>query len=193
MLRRIRGGGRGSVFTPMNFLDLGNRAGVDQALSRLVKKKILQRTARGVYTYPKINPLLGELAPPPAKVAQAIAKQGSQQLQPTGASAAHQLGLTEQVPAKVEYLTDGRSRTVQIKRLPVILRQSTPRQLATAGRISGSVIQALRFLKRAHVTEETVQTLRTRLTQVQKAQLLKDIPLAPGWMGPIFRQIAAEP
>lgn len=176
----------------MDFLDLGNRAGVDQALSRLVKKKILQRTARGVYCYPKISRLLGELAPAPAKVAQAIAKQGAQQLQPTGASAAHQLGLTEQVPAKVEYLTDGRSRTVQIKRLPVILRQSTPRQLATAGRISGSVIQALRFLKRAQVTEETVQTLRARLTPLQKTQLLKDIPLAPGWMGPIFRQIAAE-
>lgn len=177
----------------MDFLDLGNRAAVDQALSRLVKKETLRRTARGVYTYPKINSLLGELAPQPTKVAQAIANQGSQQIQPTGATAAHQLGLTEQVPARLEYLTDGRSRTVQIKRLPVILRQSTPRQLATAGRISGSVIQALRFLKRAHVNEETVQILRSRLTKTQKAQLLKDIPLAPAWMGPIFRQISAEP
>ena len=33
--RRIIGKGRGAVFTPADFLDLGSRACVDQTLSRL--------------------------------------------------------------------------------------------------------------------------------------------------------------
>lgn len=192
LLRRVRGKGRGSAFSAADFLDLGTRAAVDQVLSRLVKKGGLRRAARGLYVYPKMSPLLGELSPTPAVVAEAMASRGAERLLPTGANAAHQLGLTEQVPAKVEYLTDGRSRQVMIKKLPVILRQSTPRTLATAGRISGSVIQALRFLKRENVTEAVVEKLRERLTPEQKRQLLKDLPLAPAWMGKVFRQIAGE-
>ena len=37
ILARVRGRGRGVVYVSKDFLDLGNRAAVDQALSRLVK------------------------------------------------------------------------------------------------------------------------------------------------------------
>ncbi len=43
VIRRIRGKGRGSVFVPKDFLDLGRRAAVDQALSRLVKAGTIRR------------------------------------------------------------------------------------------------------------------------------------------------------
>lgn len=178
--------------TPSEFLDLGSRAAVDQAMSRLVKKGTLRRVARGVYSYPEVSSLIGELSPQPAAVAQALARRGSQRLLPSGAYAANQLGLTEQVSAKVEYLTDGRSRQVMIKRLPVTLRQTSTKNLATAGRVSGTVIQALKFLRREHVGHEAVQILRGRLTPAEKRQLVKDIPLAPAWMAPIFHRIAEE-
>ncbi len=38
ILSRIYGSGRGSVFTPGRFLDLGSRDAVDKVLSRLVQK-----------------------------------------------------------------------------------------------------------------------------------------------------------
>ena len=47
IMRRARAGGRGSVFTPSDFLDVAGRAAVDQALSRLVKSGKLRRLARG--------------------------------------------------------------------------------------------------------------------------------------------------
>ena len=192
IMKRVRGRGRGSAATPTDFLDLGSRAAVDQSLSRLVKKSLLIRVARGLYAYPEINRLIGEVAPSPEVVAKALARRGAQKLLPSGSLAAHLLGLSDQVPSKVEYLTDGPSCRVMVKRMTVELKQTTPRNLATAGRVSGVVIQALRFLRRQQVDSDVVTTLRARLKPAERRQLVKDIPYAPAWMTPIFREIAKE-
>jgi hypothetical protein len=83
LLQRVRRRGRGSVCTPPEFLDLGTRAAVDQALSRLVRQGVLRRVSRGVYGYPEQNHLLGELSPRPEEVAKALARRGAQKLQPS--------------------------------------------------------------------------------------------------------------
>jgi ABC-type uncharacterized transport system YnjBCD ATPase subunit len=125
-------------------------------------------------------------------VAKALARRGSGKLLPSGALAANLLGLSEQVPAKAEYLTDGPSSRVMIKNLQVVLKQTTPKNLATADRVTGVVIQALRFLRRQQVGQEVVTQLRERLKPAERRQLVKDIPFAPAWMAPIFRKIAEE-
>lgn len=191
-MKRVRGRGRGSAATPADFLDLGSRAAVDQSLSRLVKKRLLTRVARGVYSYPQMNRLIGEVSPSPEEVAKALARRGCRKLLPSGALAANLLGLSEQVPSKVEYLTDGPPCRVMVKRMPVELKRTTPRNLATAGRVSGVVIQALRFLRRQQVNQELVERLRERLQPAERRQLVKDIPYAPAWMAPIFREVAGE-
>ncbi len=57
-----------------------------------------------------------------------------------GAYAADLLGLSEQVPLKLQFLTDGASRTVQIDNQTIALKHATPKNMVTAGRISGFVI-----------------------------------------------------
>ena len=193
VLSRIYGRGRGSVFSPNEFLDLGSRGAVDLALFRLLKKGLLRRVDRGVYGYPEKSRLIGELSPSPEAVAKAMARQGARKLLPSGAYAANLLGLTEQVPAKIEYLTDGPTRRVMIQKLPVVLKQTTPARLATAGRVSGTVAQALRFLRKDQVDETVIQKLRERLSEADKEQLVRDIPLVPAWVGEAFRRIAARP
>lgn len=190
VLSRIYGRGRGSVVSPSDFLDLGSRGGVDLALSRLTKKGILRRVDRGVYGYPEKSRLIGELSPRPEEVAKALARRGNRQLLPSGAYAANLLGFTEQVPVKVEYLTDGPTRRVMIRKLPVTLKQTTPARLATAGRVSGTVAQALRFLRKERVDDAIVEKLRKRLSKDDKKQLLRDIPLVPAWVGETFRRVA---
>jgi hypothetical protein len=74
------------------------------------------------------------------------------------------------VPLRLTFLAAGRSRRVQRGRQQIILKLNTPRQMATAGRISGTVIQALRWLGRDHV-DEVVSTLRRRLSDADKRQL----------------------
>jgi len=64
-------------------------------------------------------------------------------MQSSGVQAANTLGLSDQVPAKAVFLTDGTSRTFQIGTMTIPLRKTTPKNLATAGRLSGLVIRAL--------------------------------------------------
>ena len=192
ILKRIRGSGCGSVYTSREFLDIGNRTAIDKGLSRLSKKGILRRIARGIYGYPERNALIGERSPNPETVAIALARRGGQKIVPSGATAANLLGLTNQVPAKIEYLTEGPSRRIMINQLPIVLKQTTSLNMATAGRVTGTVIQALRFLRKEHVDNKTIDKLCARLSKEDKQQLLRDIRLAPAWMGTIFRKVAEQ-
>ena len=85
VLKRAKAAGAGSALTPKGFADLGNRAAVDQALSRLTKVGKIRRISRGVYDIPKNHPTLGPLSPVPDAVARAIADQSGYRLQPTPA------------------------------------------------------------------------------------------------------------
>lgn len=190
ILRRIYSGQRGSIFTPSHFLDLGSRQAIDLALHRLVKKKTLRRLARGLYEYPREHPELGTLSPDVQKVAKALAGKDRIRLQPAGAYAANLLGLSEQVPAKAVFLTDGFSRTVKIGRQEIQLRQTTPRNMAAAGRLSGLLMQAFRHLGREHITPQRMAHLKRTLPAKERRQLIKDLPLAPTWMHPFFRELA---
>lgn len=189
---RIYGGGRGSVFTPNDFLDIGGRNAVDQALSRLAAKGTIRRLARGLYEYPQEHPELGKLSPAIDKIAKALAGKDRIRLQPAGAYATNLLGLSEQVPAKVVFLTDGPSRTVKIGRQEIQLRRTTPRNMAAAGRLSGLLMQALRHLGKEHITPARVEHLKRTLPSRERQQLLKDIPLAPAWMHPLFHELAGS-
>jgi hypothetical protein len=192
MLARIKARGDGWVFSPTDFLDLGSRDAVDKTLSRMAAAASIRRVARGLYDIPRWHPIVGLTAPSVDKIAKALAGKGGTRLQPTGAYAANLLGLSDQVPAKVVFLTDGRSKRVRIDKLEIALKQTSPRIMATAGSISGLVIQALRYLGKAHVNEDTVKRLDRKLSADDRKQLAKDGGYAPAWIGDIMRRLAAK-
>lgn len=190
ILRRIRAGRRGGVFTPSDFLTLGgSRAAIDQALSRLVKGGVLRRLARGLYDYPKLHPLLGPLSPDPDDVAKALARETGSRVQIAGARAANLLGLSTQVPAQSTYLTDGPSRHVVLGQRVIVLRHASPRNLIAPGSPAGTVVQALRHLGPLHAAE--VERLAARLlSQADKKLLATNAGKAPAWMRPTLSSIA---
>lgn len=190
ILSRIRRKGQGIVHTSKDFLDLGGRVAVDHALSNLAKKGLIRRLSRGVYDYPKVNPRLGTLTPPPDAVAKALAKKTRSDLQVSGAYAANQLGLSTQVPARVVYLTDGRSKRVRVGRQTIELRHASPKNMATAGKPSGMVIQALRHVGRDNVNDEVIDRIKSALSDEDRAALRHDVDKAPDWMRPILTRLA---
>ncbi len=111
-------------------------------------------------------------------------------LQPTGAYAANLLRLSEQVPAKIDFLTDGDSRTYRILNRTIRLKRTTPRNMSAAGRTSGLVIQALRHIGKDQVTSDRIASLRKLLSTADRKKLAGDLPLAPAWMRPILRAVA---
>lgn len=192
ILEAINVRGYGSVFVPTDFLDLGSREAVDVVLHRLVRKGTIRRLARGIYDFPKEHPVLGLLQPSPEKIAEALVGRDYTRIQPTGAYAANILGLSEQVPAKVVFLTDGPSRMVKIGLTTIQLRRTTAKNMAMAGRLSGLLIQALRELGKENVTKDRLDHLKRILPADKRRELLKDIRLAPEWMHAIFRKLASE-
>lgn len=188
----IRSRGRGAVFVPADFLEFGSREAVDVALHRLVRQGTIRRLARGLYDFPKEHPVLGPLAPSAEDIARALAGRDRTRLQPAGAYAANTLGLTEQVPAKMVFLTDGPAKTVKIGSMTIQLRRTTPKNMEAAGRLSGLLIQALRELGQDHVTQQRINHLKQTIPVEKRKRLLKDLRLAPAWMHPIFRELAEE-
>jgi hypothetical protein len=190
ILATIKGRGRGCVFVPAEFYAIGSRQAVDLTLHRLWRAGVIRRLARGVYDYPKEHPVLGLLTPSAETIAKALAGRDKTRLQSSGVQAANTLGLSDQVPAKVVFLTDGTSRTVRIGTMTIQLRKTTPKNMATAGRLSGLVIQAFKALGREHVTKERVDHLKRILPLEKRRTLLDDLGFAPAWMRSLFIELA---
>lgn len=191
VLRRIQRKGRGNVFTAKDFIDIGSRAAVDQALSRFARQGVVRRLRRGLYDYPKVSKRLGLLSPSPDAVAGTLARQTGSKVQVSGARAANILGLTDQVAAKLVYVTDGSSRNVRISNQHIVLQHASSRNLAGLGRPTGTVIQALRYLGKDNVKKDTIKQLHAILTSKQRKDLQRDSLSSPDWTRKIVQQIAA--
>ena len=187
ILKRIRGKGRGSVFTPKDFLDLGSRAAVDQTLSRLAKDGTIRRIGWGLYDYPRISKRLGQLSPSPDAVIQAVAKSTGCSVYVSGARAANALGLSMQVPARLVYLTDGPSRRIQVGPQTIYLRHT--RRFMGAGSASKLVLHALSHLGKARVDDGVIGKLARDLPQRAKDALQRDSRYASTWMQPVLNRI----
>jgi hypothetical protein len=149
----------------------------------------MRRITRGLYDLPRTSPRLGRLAPSVDAVVKAVVDRDRVRVQPTGAHAAHKLGLTTQVPMRVSFLTDGPQRKYRIGKLTVTFRQTTPRNMATAGRASGLAIQALRWLGRDHVDDGVVRSLRRNLDADARRKITADLRYAPAWIADVLRRV----
>ncbi|MFN0056239.1 MAG: DUF6088 family protein [Planctomycetales bacterium] len=193
LLSQILRQGRGTVFTPKDFLGLGSRDAVDQALSRLVKNGSIQRLRRGLYYCPHTNPRLGISVPPDVdQIADAIARQTGSRIAPSGATAANQFGLSTQVPAKPVYLTDGRSKQVRVGDMVIVIKHVSPRELPIGNRTSTTVLQALRYLGKCGVDDRVLSKIRHALSPKHRLQLLQDTRYTTDWIAEAVRKIAGN-
>ncbi|MBB2671493.1 UNVERIFIED_ORG: hypothetical protein GGE44_001044 [Rhizobium esperanzae] len=77
-------------------MHLGNRAALDQALSRLAERAELIRAGRGTYMRP-VKSRFGSRPPAVEQAVEAVAQQRGEVIVSNGAAAANALGLTAQV------------------------------------------------------------------------------------------------
>lgn len=190
--QRIVGKGRGAIFAPSDFLDIGSRASVDQALSRLADQGVIRRLTRGLYDYPRLSPRFGLLAPSADDIARAVARKDNQVLQPSPAMAANQLGLSTQVPSNPTYMTDGPTRTKKIGQQVIQFRNASPKTLVGAGSKTGTVFQALRYVGKDRVDDQVIGKIARSLDARDRARLAKECRHVPAWMHPVVRQIVAH-
>ena len=110
---KIKSMKKGSIIFPSNFDDIGNVESVKKSLLRLKNKKFIERLAHGIYLYSKQDKLLGILYPSIEEIANAIAIRDKARIIPTGIKALNQLGLSNQIPMNIVFLTDGTNYGVE--------------------------------------------------------------------------------
>ena len=171
VLARIEERGRGSVLTPRDFRDLGSRGAVAVALHRLVKKEVLRNIGNGLYFFPELGGMFGESIAGTHEIVAAIAKRDGITIRETHAYAANITGISTQVPTRVAFQTDGRSRKIRLRPMrpggranEIILRRTSSRYMRARTEVGYLVIQGLRDYGRKNIgKEEYAELLRSCL------------------------------
>lgn len=177
----------GGVTSPKEFLHLGSRAAIDQALSRLTKEGKLLRVARGTYVTP-VSSRFGVRAPAPEKVVEALAAQNGELIAAHGASAANTLCLTQQAPVRQVYLTSGPGRKLKFGSAEVLLKHVPRWMLALGTDPAGAAVRALAWRGPTHA-DTSLAKLRQTLPLGEWQTLAASRVALPLWMS---RAIGAE-
>ncbi len=188
IIKKIKNFKSQKVFFVDDFIDMSNYKTVSKALERLVISGDLARVAKGIYTRPKTDPILGTLLPTTEQLANAIAKRDKARIIPTGSFALYALGLSTQVPMNIVYLTDGSARTIKLGQRTIKFKKTSPKNLATKGKVSSLVIQALKAIGKDKVTESEQRKILELLLKENPTDLEHDIRLAPEWIRKIMKE-----
>ena len=178
----------GAPIAAKSLLHLGSRAAVDQALSRLVRRGRLMRAGRGVYMRP-LESRFGLRTPSVEKVVRAVSEQRGEVVASNGAAAANALGLTTQVPIRMVYLTNGRSRTFSVGKQTVEFQHAPAWQLLLADRPAGEAVRALAWLG-PDKAGMALETLKRKLGPSAFGELVSVAPRLPTWLARSVSQAA---
>jgi len=99
------------------------------------------------------------------------------------------MGLSDQVPSRIVFLTDGPARKVKIGKREIMLQHTPPRNMATAGRKSGTIIHALRDLGKTQINDGVLAAVRRFITNSDRAAIRKDLRHAPAWIADLLRPL----
>ncbi len=185
------------VWTPIDFLDLGSRDAVDQALSRLSTSGEIRRIIRGLYDLPRHNSLTGKATnPDPRRVIDALARRDQARMLVDGLTAANDLGLTDAVPARIVVHTDSRLRLIKLGAQTITFKPTAPSRLHWAGRPGMRVVQALHWLQDtlARDRDQIASRLASILADPEHgaaiaADLRDDLTSLPDWMRRFLRPL----
>lgn len=161
-------------------LHLGNRAAIDQALSRLVRSGELMRIFQGVYMRP-ISTQFGLRAPDIGKAIAALSALWGETIVLSGGAAANRLGLTSQNPIRPVYLTSGRNRCLHFGSLMVELRHAPRGALVAPDSRAGEVVRALYWLG-PEIVEDSLDTVWSILSREEKEDIAAVRAVIPSWM-----------
>lgn len=191
ILTAIQAKGRGSIFFPSDFTSYGEVKAVGKSLERLTAKGDIVRLARGIYSYPEIDTVLGlgVLMPSIEQIAETIARRDKARIVPTGIYAMNKLGLSTQVPMNVVYLTDGAPRKVSLGNgRSIQFKYTTPRNLAFTNPLAMLVTFALKEVGKDNVTEDIAKRIKSVLQKERKENIQADEALMPAWIRNITRK-----
>ena len=186
---QIKGDEAGALYFISDFAEHGNDVFISRVLSECVNDGLLLRIANGIYCKP-IETRFGPLFPSVEELVKAIARRDNAQILPTGETAQNQLGLSTQVPMNSVYLTTGSARKLILRGRTVTLKRSVPRNFACKNDFMAALIQALKSIGKANLTEEHMSTIVGLLKEhLDDATYADDLKTAPIWVRKMLSEI----
>jgi hypothetical protein len=169
----------GQVIVPSDFKDLGTSTAIRKTLSRLVEQKVLVRMGQGVYVVPIHDKFFGEVFPSMEEIAASLAEKEHVKIKPTGQYALNKIGLSNQVPMKMVFLTNGTKKNITIGRSSIVFQPTTTKKLAMVGSISSLLFLGLEELDLNRLTESELEKIIALLKKEDQNNLKHDLKLAP--------------
>ena len=189
---KIYGHGRGWVFTLSHFVGLGSPSAILFVIFNLHKENFIRRLSQGIYDYPEQHKELGTLSPSVDAIAKALSEKYGLRIQPSGAYAANLIGLSEQVPGRVVFLTDGPSKKLKVGKIEISFKHTTLNNMFAAGSREALVIQAFKFMKKKHINQVMLETTKRFLKDSKDKEFEKNLKYAPEWIRKILFDIRGK-
>lgn len=193
ILYRINGKGRGWTFTKIDFVDIADATNVHQALSSLSKTGQIRRVLQGLYDYPCHSERLNrDLSPNINSVALAFARKFNWRVQASGDAALNLLGLSNQVPARWTYLSDGPNRKYSIDGQLLTFKHVASKDIGFKCHESGLLVQALKALGKRRVDDRVIEKLRRQIKPALRKRILTDTRTVTAWIYGDIKKICEE-
>ena len=190
---RISNAAEGTVFVSSDFADIADTETIRRNLNRLTQAGVIRRILKGIYEKPEYSEMLKEyVAADPEAVAKALARNYHWTIAPCGNTALNLLGLSTQVTAVWSYISDGPYKTYEWNSTKIEFKHRTNKEITGLSYMTALVIQALKTLGKTNVTSETIQTLSSRLSEEDKAVMVREASESTDWVYNAIRQIAGE-
>lgn len=182
----------GSVFVVSDFTDIAEYQNAKKCLLRIEKEGLIRRVIRGIYDKPYFSNALNEYAAPNIEeVAKAIARNYNWKISPSGLTALNLLGLSTQVTNSYEYCSSGQYKTYEIGKISINFKHKSSKELLDLSYKSSLVVNAIKELGPL-IDEESIETIRNRLSASEKRNLLQEASGVTKWIFETIKKICSQ-
>lgn len=185
--------GVGKIHFLSDFTDYDPES-VRQAFVRLVKDEVVIRLSPGIFLFP-LKTRFGVAYPSDYEIAKEIARRDSASVLPAGMTAANMVGLSEQVPMKSMFITDGAARTVNVNGRTIIFKRGVPKNFAYKSKTMPLIVAGMKAMGKDDITEDSLESVRRMLAkeaELNYNDLWDDAALAPEWIRRILVSILSS-
>jgi hypothetical protein len=177
----------GEIFSTRDCLNFGGRSAVDHALSRLVKKGIIRRLARGIFACDPDSLRCYSLL----DIARLKGEAFGRKITSHPTSIASKLGLQEynksSPPTEVFFSTNGPTTKFRVGETIVHLKNAAPRKLRLDASKAGETLRALWHLGQTNVNGNTIMQACQSFFREDRADLRMNMRWIPAWLADSFR------
>ena len=168
----------GTVMVITDFIDVAQPKTVSKMLTRLEEEGLIERVLRSVYWKPDG---LYE-APKPNDVAEALARENSWVLAPSGDTALFLMGLQTEIPPTWTYITSGTYQDYEYGGTRISFTHTNHKFFAAMSKKTRLLVQCLKAFGHEHLSEEKMKALLAKCRDWNWKALLSETKHATRWI-----------